>query len=151
MRIRPGRDRRHVQRPPAGSPGTDQRTDRAAAPFQAQLAKADEAFGRAEEDALLASIDTAALALRRSRGPAQLEAYREAVRRFLSHALQQGYRVSESLRFTRHGHRVASVRVEVIDERLEALAREVLHGQADAIQIAAYLDEIRGLLLDLYG
>lgn len=126
-------------------------TTRVAGTFQAALAEAEDTLIRADLDTLLRTVDEAGAALKRWRGREQLEAYRRAVKSFLAVALERMYRISQQTRFDARGRRVKAVVVELIDAHLEALTAEVIHGASSAIPLAARLDEIRGLLLDLYG
>lgn len=119
--------------------------------FRAALYAADDEIIRGELDQLIAEVDRSAAELRRWRGKAQLEAYKRAVRAFVQTALEKMYRVESDMRFDVRGNRVRSVIVQAIDAHLEELTEEILHGSGSVLSLAARLDEIRGLLLDLYG
>lgn len=119
--------------------------------FRATLQAADEELIRGDLDQLIEEVDRSAAELRRWRGKAQLEAYKRAVKAFLHTALEKMFRVESGMRFDVRGNRVRSVIVQKIDEHLEAITDEILHGRGSVLSLAARLDEIRGLLLDLYG
>src|SRR5665213_2930592 len=80
----------------------------------------------------------------------ELEKYKVLVQEFLKKA-SQGI---AKLRLTDGGSQGHSAKVHVIlqkvDNQMESLTREVLAKQATPIAILARLDQIRGLLLDLY-
>lgn len=126
-------------------------TRRVEGTFRATLHAADAELVRAELDRLIDEVDRTAAELRRWRGKAQLEAYKNAVKAFLQAALEKMYRVESATGFDLRGTRVRSVIVQAIDAHLEALTDQILHGAESVLPLAARLDEIRGLLLDLYG
>lgn len=124
----------------------------AAAPsrvFSTELVEADRRRYREALQQALDEVERAGDALRRSPGESTLFAYRQAVRRFCQLALARAYAVERQLRPDPRGGRRVHVVVRRVDEALDRLALEVLQGQQAALQVAARLDEIRGLLLDL--
>lgn len=98
-------------------------------------------------DVDLETVDRYAAALRESPTMKNLRNYREAIRSFLS-ALLDAYAVEEVRGFTRYGKRSISILVRTVDAKLEELALTVLHNAQDTLEIAARIDDIRGLLLD---
>lgn len=151
MRIRSRSERRGAIGTPTSTAG-----ERAAAPkvdgvFRTSFTAVEDDLRRADLDVLLGDVDRTANDLKRWRGRSQLTAYQRAVKSFLKAAMEQMYRVEHETRFDRRGARVSSVVVRAIDEHLEALTAEILKGEKSAIPLAARLDEIRGLLLDMYG
>jgi uncharacterized protein YaaR (DUF327 family) len=80
----------------------------------------------------------------------ELERYKELVQEFLRTVTQGLGR----LHFSDGGAQGRRAKVHVIlqkvDEALEALAKDVLARQATQLKILERLDQIRGLLLDLY-
>lgn len=80
----------------------------------------------------------------------ELEKYKTLVTEFLKKATQGIGR----LHFTDGGSGGKSGKVHVllqkVDSQLDALTRQVLAGQSTPIKILERLDQIRGLLLDLY-
>ena len=98
----------------------------------------------------LADLDAAA---RRLRSEASLEAlaeYKAALRAAVSAALRRAYRVDVETGFSGGGRRRLLYIVRIVDAKLEELVRLLMAQQKDNLAIAARLDEIRGLLLDLY-
>lgn len=79
----------------------------------------------------------------------ELEKYRDLIREFLNQVVSNGYSFSKENTFESRGrHRVFAI-VKKIDEKLEALAEEVLSDQADNLKILDKIDDIRGLILDI--
>jgi hypothetical protein len=81
----------------------------------------------------------------------QLTQYKELVANFVATAVRRLYQVIKTTGFQGAGrHRVYSI-VQKIDESLEELTKSILAEQTDEISLMAKLDEIRGMVLDLYS
>lgn len=98
-----------------------------------------------------AAIEEAAAELRRSMTLRNLKRYKELIGAFISELTANAYSVHQDTGFDQYGHRRLYVIVQEIDQKLESLTREVIHGQADNLDLVSRLDEIRGLLLDIYS
>ncbi|HBR35174.1 MAG TPA: hypothetical protein DD734_11110 [Firmicutes bacterium] len=79
-----------------------------------------------------------------------LRAYRAAVRDFLKEAVSGSYQMKEESRWDRKGNRRVFCVVQKINQALEDLTTEVLQKNSESINVLAKIDEIRGLLVDLY-
>lgn len=113
-----------------------------------------ETINERDQDSLahsFAAIDEAAEALRRSVTLRNLNKYKELVREFVRKLTASAFAVRQEAGFDRFGHRRLYTIVTEIDSQLEALTREVMMTQADNIDLVSRLDEIRGLLLDIYS
>ncbi|NMB11891.1 MAG: YaaR family protein [Firmicutes bacterium] len=118
------------------------------------LTALQDAVNEREGDSLahtFAAIDAAAEALRRSVTLRNLKTYKELVREFVRLLTAKAYAVQQEAGFDQYGHRRLYTIVTQIDAKLEALTREVMKAQADNIDLVSRLDEIRGLLLDIYS
>lgn len=81
---------------------------------------------------------------------ASFERYRALLRQLLSDIAHHAYVfVDEKVRDPRGGHRVYSV-LSVIDEKLDALAKSVLEENQDRLAYLAKVDELRGLIMDIF-
>ena len=119
-------------------------------PFLEQLISSHEAETRAELDEEIHSIDEQASRFLEKPVPEELVRYKKLVRDFMKNVLKAAYTVRERLSDNYRVKQKVYVVVEEIDKRLAQLTREILQGQADALDLVARLDEIRGMLLDLY-
>ena len=79
----------------------------------------------------------------------EYERYRSLIRDFLNEVVSNGYEFSRSDSFIGRGRHRVFATVKTIDEKLDALGREVMSGQADQIEVMHKIDDIRGLLLDI--
>jgi len=100
-------------------------------------------------DSALETIEELGKKLRAQPTLANLKTYKAAVRSFLQQAINGSYELSERRFIDRLGRRRLFVVVAKIDEQLEELTRMVLDKQDSTLELAAKLDEIRGLLLDI--
>lgn len=98
----------------------------------------------------LADVDAAAQRLRAEGSLAALAEYKAALRAAVADAVRRTYRVHTETGFAGGGRRRLLYVVRIVDAKLEELTRLLLARERDNLAIAARLDEIRGMLLDLY-
>ena len=79
----------------------------------------------------------------------ELEKYRRLIREFLDEIVSNGYTFSREDAYAARGKHRYIATVKIVDEKLDALGKEVLKEHADKIEILNKIDDIRGLLLDL--
>lgn len=101
-------------------------------------------------EASLDEIDQAAQRFVKSPTYANLRQYKQLVQRFLSTLIRDSYHVSEQLTFDRTGSRRLLKTIQLIDHHLQELADMVLQRHRPILNLVEKLDEIRGLLCDLY-
>ncbi len=75
--------------------------------------------------------------------------YKEAVRNFLRLIVKGCYRIDEKSSSKGVLNRKKYTQIQVIDEKLERLAAEVMQGQREQLDILKRVDEIYGALVDL--
>jgi len=79
----------------------------------------------------------------------EYEKYRRLIREFLDEIVSNGYTFSREDAYASRGRHRYIATVQVIDEKLDELGKEVMKEQADKIEVLNKIDDIRGLLLDL--
>lgn len=99
---------------------------------------------------LLQKIDLESNELRRNFTVEGLKRYTTLVRSFMKEALTQTYQFEEESHWTRSGGKKSSVIVKRINDDLEQMMDSMLSQEHDQLAMVSKLDEIRGLLLDLY-
>lgn len=97
-------------------------------------------------ETLMLDVDQAASKLLADPDEAHLTQYTQAVRNFLRKAQGQAFAVSKQ--FDRHNRLYMLVRE--VDSQLAQLTDQVLNSQGRALEMAARIQEIRGILLDMY-
>ena len=101
-------------------------------------------------DKLLGQIDKQGEKLSRKRTFKELVRYKKMVQQFIKEAVEKMYKVKEE--FSTYGsgnHKVYNL-VEKVDESLEELTELVLDKQSTQMEILDRLDEVRGMLVDIY-
>ncbi len=101
-------------------------------------------------DQLLSQVDEAAKKMLTQPSMETLRSYRAAVRDFLKEAIPGSYRMKGESRWDRRGNRRLFCVVQKINQKLEELTAAVLQKNAKPMELMAKVDEIRGLLVDLY-
>ncbi len=104
-----------------------------------------------EVEQSLALLEELSDKLRRSPIFENLVRYKKAVRQFLKKTLQEIYFLEERVFYDSMGSRRVFLIAEQVDAELEMLTRDILHNQAKTLDVARRLDEIRGMILDIYS
>lgn len=79
-----------------------------------------------------------------------LKKYRLLIQDFLNEVVSRSHEFSRENSLDRRGrHRVYGI-VKLVNETLDDLAKELIEDEKDAISILGRIDEIRGLLLDIF-
>jgi uncharacterized protein YaaR (DUF327 family) len=112
---------------------------------------------------LMDDVRSAGDDLRNRPFPDEILRYKRAVRNFMHYVVENGFQVRESEgvpKFLKPNYqgprgtpesreRKAYVQVQVIDKKLEDMAAVILNSQVNQMELAARLEEITGLLIDL--
>jgi len=85
----------------------------------------------------------------RSPTPQNLSKYKEAIKKFLKLIEKKLYKISGKLDTSTGAPRLHIV-VEKIDEKLKELAETIFSSERATINLASKVEEINGLILDLY-
>jgi uncharacterized protein YaaR (DUF327 family) len=80
-----------------------------------------------------------------------LSDFKSMVKSFLRSTFGQSRRISEESFWDFRGRPKVLARITEIDNALEDLGRQVIDKQTDSLGILAQVDEIRGLIIDLFG
>jgi uncharacterized protein YaaR (DUF327 family) len=122
------------------------------------LPVSEETLNRLMDDVRSAGDD-----LRNRPFPDEILTFKKAVRNFMYYVVENGYQVQESAgvpKFLKPGfrggrgtpesqERKVYVQIQVIDKKLEDMAAMILTSQINQLELAARLEEITGLLVDL--
>ena len=79
----------------------------------------------------------------------EFEIYRKLIREFLDEIVSNGYTFSREDAYASRGKHRYIATVNVINEKLDELGKEVMEEQSDRIEILNKIGDIRGLLLDV--
>ncbi|MDD6035944.1 MAG: YaaR family protein [Lachnospiraceae bacterium] len=79
-----------------------------------------------------------------------MKKYRELIRDFMNEIVTRSHKFSRENFLDRRGrHRVYGM-IRLVDETLDELAAELIKDEKDHLMILSRIDEIRGLLLDIF-
>jgi len=105
---------------------------------------------RNELSSLIVDIEDKGKKLVSGKGRKEFEEYKGSVRTFMQKALSGSFRVEEKHGKRRDGKFVVYLTMQKVDSALENLAQILVAGQQDPMKIVAALNEVRGLLMDVY-
>lgn len=119
--------------------------------FADQLHKVKSDLVHQELENLFNEIDKQGKVLGQSQTIRDLKKYKDLIQRFLDYAVNKMYSLKEQTGWDRRGRHKIYTMIETVNKELESLTELLLSGQQDKISILAKVDEIRGLLLDIYS
>lgn len=118
--------------------------------FSDTLRETDNDRRRQACDELLRQIDSVSESIKKAPTPSGIKKYRRLVASFIREATNQTYELNEETHWDQSGNRKSYLIVRNINQALEELTDEVMQREKKQIDLVAKLDEIRGMLLDLY-
>ncbi len=145
MQVQNDPPRRQRSREVSGASSGPSQKSAAPSSFQ-QIVSAGAQSIKDSLDDLMATLDQAGHKLLSAPSEAHLTQYTQAVRAFVRKA--QGESMAVSKQFDRHNRLYMVVRE--VDTHLAQLTEQVLNHQGRALEMAARIQEIRGILLDMY-
>jgi uncharacterized protein len=108
-------------------------------------------FSQAGLEELLDEVHEAGDRLKENPSVDLVQAYKKAVRDFVHHVVDRSFAVEQKTSGRNILKRNVYFRVSVIDKSLEKLAAEILRNQRDNLEILRRVDEINGMLVDLFS
>lgn len=118
--------------------------------FQEKLEAVNEENVRERLDSLLDYVDQYGDKLKETMDKKDLQAYKEQVKEFLKIIQKEFARTKQSFSWDNQGNLKTYMIIEKINHQMEKLQEEFIQDQADVLEVVRRIDEIRGLLLDLY-
>ncbi|CAM3228620.1 YaaR family protein [Sporolactobacillus spathodeae] len=98
--------------------------------------------------ALFKQIDDQARRVSGSRTVRDLQLYKKYVQSFLQNAVQLGLKTDQSRSWQQGG--TLQTLVKTVNQKLVDLTNDVLNKNKDSLDLLGHLDEIRGMLINLY-
>ncbi len=99
---------------------------------------------------LMADIVTSGEKIKKHMDIRDMRNYRSLVKSFLNEVVNRSHGFSRENFLDRRGrHRVYGI-IRLIDQNLDELAKQLIADEKDALAILNMVDEIRGLLLDIF-
>lgn len=135
------------------NPGTlegQNSVEKSAGSFGNSLAQVEKLQKR-DLEAVLTRIDSLGQKLAHSLSLSDLNALKDMVKGFLRSTFGQSRKLQEETHWDFRGRPKVFARISRINEALEELGRQVLTEQAKPLEVLAKIDEIRGLVVDLFA
>ncbi len=119
-------------------------------PFERQfMSLGQEQFEQSIAD-LANRIDEQGRRLSKKIDIAEMEHYRSLISEFLNEVVSNAYSFYRENTYDQRGRRKVYATVKKINEKLEEMAQELLSSNRDTIKIISSIDDIRGLILDIF-
>ncbi|HEY8910044.1 MAG TPA: YaaR family protein [Desulfosporosinus sp.] len=106
---------------------------------------------RQELQTFLDRLGTQGKQLAQSLSLRDLKDFRDMVKSFLRSTFGQSRKMQEDSSWDSQGRPKVMARIAKIDEALDALGKQLLDQQAKPLEILTKIDEIRGLIVDLFA
>ncbi len=119
--------------------------------FTEHLKVAENAHLKYRMDLELNTIHEIGRRLAKNMSLSDLREYRLRIAEFLKMCISQGFCFKEEKFPARYGRSKILSIVKTVNQKLIDLAEQLLSENRDSLKIMALVDEIRGLLLDLYS
>ncbi len=128
-----------------------QAVNRAVPTFGEQLGKVQSDLVHQKLESLFNEIDKQGKKLAETLNLKDLKKYKDLIQKFLDYAVNKMYHLKEQSGWDRRGRHKIYTMVVTVNKELEKLTNMLLSDQQDKIAILAKIDEIRGLLIDIYS
>ena len=99
---------------------------------------------------LAKKIDEQGMRLEKKIDIGEMERYRALISELLDIVVRNAYAFRKENNFDLKGRRKVSATIIKINEKLEEMAREILSGNQDAFRIISSIDDIKGLIIDIF-
>ncbi len=147
MRIRGSKDKQSLN-----SPRSTRRTEKTADKnFSGLLGENEENLQLDEMNRILQDIDRQGEALKKSGRMTDLKAYKKEVRRFLRVAHKGGLRTRQISSMGPDGTMKQYTVIEKVDQALAELTEAFLNKESRKLDLVGKIEEIRGLLVDVFA
>ncbi|MDA8213321.1 MAG: YaaR family protein [Clostridia bacterium] len=119
--------------------------------FMEQLNRAQDGHLQQQLENLLKDIEKQGVRLANNMTVRELKLYKDLVKKFIKEAVGKTYRLKEEAGWDRRGRYKMYTLIQNVDTHLDELTKLVLEEQSDQLSVLGKLDEIRGILMDIYS
>lgn len=125
----------------------ESRTEKSKTNFLQNLNKVQTTINKEEIDGYLDDIKKIGERLSSTQNFSDVSLYKKAIKGYLKSVVDYAYTLDKDMSFWEGNYFTT---VKTVDEKLEDITRDFLYEQKEKIDIASKVDEINGLLIDLY-
>jgi uncharacterized protein YaaR (DUF327 family) len=119
--------------------------------FSEQLHRVQSDVVHQKLESLFNDIDKQGKVLGEKLNLKELIKYKDMIQKFLEYAVNKMYQIKEQGGWDRRGKHKIYTMIETVNKEMENLTSMLLSEQKDKISILAKVDEIRGILIDIYS
>lgn len=119
--------------------------------FMEQLNLAQDGHLQQQLENLLKDIEKQGARLANNMTVRELKVYKDLVKKFLKGAVGRTFQLKEEAGWDRRGRYKMYTLIQNMDARLDELTKMVLAEQSDQLAVLGKLDEIKGMLMDIYS
>lgn len=119
--------------------------------FNEQLQKAKGEMVHRELEKLFIDVEKQGRVLAETMNIKDMKKYRDLIQKFIDYAVKEMYQMNEQHGWDRRGRHKIYLMIETVNKEFENLTSMLLTDQKDGIAVLAKIDEIRGLLIDIYS
>ena len=119
--------------------------------FDDQLQKVKGEMVHRELEKLFIDVEKQGRVLAETMNIKDMKKYRDLIQKFLDYAVNEMYQMNEQHGWDRRGRHKIYLMIETVNKEFENLTSMLLTDQKDGIAVLAKIDEIRGLLIDIYS
>ncbi len=147
MRIRGSRDKNLIKLKKSSRP-VDGASDKN---FSGLLGQEEQSLHLQELKNILKGVDQKGEALKKRGGMADLKAYKKEVQQFLQAVQKKGLRIRQISSIAPDGSMKLYTVIEKVDDTLEEITRAFMNSEQENLDLINKIEEIRGLLVDLFA
>ena len=81
---------------------------------------------------------------------AQLNKYKEMIRDLINHTVSNGFQFTKSNKFDSRGRAKVYASIKKINHHLDDMTQQILESERENIDLVAQINDIRGLLVDMF-
>lgn len=81
---------------------------------------------------------------------AQLNKYKEMIRELINHTVSNGFQFTKSNKFDARGRAKVYATIKKINSNLDDMTQQILESEKENIDLVAQINDIRGLLVDMF-
>jgi uncharacterized protein YaaR (DUF327 family) len=118
--------------------------------FKSHLSNESESAYLVRIEGLITEIEKQGVRLGKRADMAEMQKYREMITKLLNETVSNGFAFEKEGKMGFNGRSKIFVVIKKINTKLDEMTRKVLEGEKDHIDLLDDIDDIRGLLVDMY-
>lgn len=118
--------------------------------FRSKLTNEKEAAYLKRIEALIGDVEKQGKKLTERADMAEMQKYRELITGLINETVSNGYAFAKEGRIGVNGRSKIFAMIRTVNEKLDSMTKKILNEEKDNINLLDDVDDIRGLLVDMY-